>query len=266
MSGFNKICISRVAATIEKLLSVKEHAGAAEPIDEVINKALDVFDGNCDRVFMYNPDAIGEWVYEKYRDKFEPMEEFTDLSLEMLSVMPSVTPACFGTMYSGMMPEVHGIQAYVKPVLKVETVFDALPASSKKCAIVSTANDSISMIFLERNVDYFVYKTKEECNKKALELIEKNVYDLIVLYNGDYDHYMHRVSPDGKRALKALSENVSTYCEIYDAIKKNWKGKNTVLAFAPDHGCHRFYKLLGQHGLNVPSDMNIRHFYSFIGK
>lgn len=260
MPGLNSTCISKLASTIMSLLGVLAHEGADSPIEEVLNEA----EGTCERVFMYNPDAIGEWVYEKYRDFFEPIEGFMDINIEMLSVMPSVTPACFGTMYSGVMPSVHGILAYVKPVLKVKTVFDTLPASGKKCAIVSTENDSISMIFLERDVDYYIYPTKEECNRKALELIEQDKHDLIVLYNGDYDHYMHRVSPDGKRALRALSENVQTYKEIVETAQRCWKGKKAAIAFAPDHGCHCMYKFLGQHGLDTPSDMNIRHFWTFL--
>lgn len=58
--------------------------------------------------------------------------------------MPSVTPVCFASMYSGVMPEIHGIMRYEKPVLKIKTVFDALAAAGKRCAIVSTEGDSIS--------------------------------------------------------------------------------------------------------------------------
>ena len=46
--------------------------------------------------------------------------------MPMLSVMPSVTPVCFASMYTGVMPDVHGIKFYTKPVLKIETFFDVL--------------------------------------------------------------------------------------------------------------------------------------------
>lgn len=267
METFNKICITQTAATIAALLGAAVHEGAEEPIEEVQKRAAARFgEAGCDRVFMYNPDAIAMWIYEKYRKDFAPVEERAEVTLPMLSVYPPVTPVCFGSMYSGMQPKEHGILKYEKPVLKVKTIFDDMIAAGKKAAIVSTAGDSISKIFLERQMDYFIYKTKQECNRKALALIKEDNYDLIVLYNGDYDHYMHRVSPEGKRALRALRENTETFGELYDAIQKEWSGHNTVLAFAPDHGCHRAYGFLGTHGINETCDMNIMHFYGFLPK
>lgn len=257
--NFNEICITQTAATILTLLGVTPLKQMAEPITDVIEKA-----SSCDRVFMYNPDAVAMWIYEKYVDYFKEMSKEVSLKIPMLSVIPPVTPVCFGSMYTGLEPSEHGILKYEKPILKVPTVFDLLAKSGKKAAIVSTDGDSISKIFLEREIDYFIYKTKEECNKKALELIRQDAHDLIVLYNGDYDYQMHRHTPEGKKAVKALQENITTYMQLHSSIKAHWTSHHTALAFAPDHGCHRAYGFLGNHGENKPWDMNIMHFYSFI--
>lgn len=217
-----------------------------------------------DRVFMYNPDAIGMWIYQKYSEIFKPLEMVTDVREDILTVFPPVTPVCFGSMYSGMMPKDHGIQKYEKPVLKVNTVFDYLPSIGKRVAIVCTQGDSIAEIFKERKIDYFIYPTIEECNKKAEELIITDNHDLIVLYNGNYDYYMHRFTPEGKRSLNELRKNIDTYCRLKKIIGSNWKNHKTLLAFAPDHGCHRGVFPPGNHGKNIPKDMNTVHFYSFI--
>ena len=260
MKGLNEITIDRVASSILTLLGVEKGEGMAEAIEELL--AL----GRCDRVVMYNPDAVAEWIYEAHRDMFSPLLEEIDLNLEMKSMVPPVTPVCFASMYTGLLPSKHGIEKYEKPVLKVKTAFDILRENGRKVAIVSTEGDSISKIFLERDLDYFIYRTKEECNRKALELIDEDRYDLLVLYNGDYDWAMHRFSPEGKRSLRALVENVETYMELKKAIEERWKGHRTALAFAPDHGCHRAYGILGSHGKEIPMDMNIRHFWSIIGE
>lgn len=257
MAVFNDISIDRVASTIISLLGVEKEEGMNDEIEEITSR------GKCDRVFMYNPDAVAEWIYEAHRDLFSPLFNIIDLNIEMLSMVPPVTPVCFASMYSGLTPEKHGIREYVKPVLKCSTVFDVLSQNGKKCAIVSTEGDSISRIFLERNIDYFIYKTKEECNGKALSLIDEDKHDLIVLYNGDYDWNMHRFSPEGKRSLKALKENIETYISLEKAIKEKWVKHTTALAFAPDHGCHKWMGILGNHGDEIPKDMNIRHFWSF---
>lgn len=258
MDGFNEISIDRVASTVLSLLGCNSLSDMAPSINEVVQYK------GCDRVFMYNPDAIAEWIYEAYRESFAPIVDEATCNIEMLSVYPPKTPVCFASMYSGLQPKKHGILSYTKPVLKCTTVFDLLPKNGKKCAIVSTQDDSISMIFLNRNIDYYIYKTKEECNNKAIELIGEDKYDLIVLYNGNYDWAMHRFSPEGKPSIKALKENIETYCLLREEIKTHWKGHKTALAFAPDHGCHRLYKILGTHGERSAKDMNIRHFWTII--
>lgn len=69
---------------------------------------------------------------------------------------------------------------------------------------------------------------------------------------------------EGSRSLEALDENIDTFQEIYGKIKEYWTQYNTVLAFAPDHGCHRNLLFLGSHGTDKSSDMETVHFYSFI--
>lgn len=162
------------------------------------------------------------------------------------------------------MPEIHGIMKYEKPVLKIATAFDALAAAGKRCAIVSTEGDSISKIFLERNIDYYIYPSVEECNAKALELIDSDEYDFITLYNGNYDGTMHRWAPEGKESIDALKANIAVFSEIHDAIKAKWSGHKTLLGFCPDHGCHEIDGGVGSHGLDMQEDMNIIHMFSFI--
>lgn len=263
----NRTCLTGTAATIAALLGVQTAPDAAPPLNEVLAGAEKAFGkAAADRVFYYNPDAIGSWLVQKRRGDFMSLEKATDLQLPLCSVVPPVTPVCFASMYSGLLPEAHGIRRYEKPVLKVPTVFDLLPAAGKKVAIVSTAGDSISTIFLERPVDYFIYKTVRECNEKAMQLIAQDSYDLIVLYNGNYDHWMHRCGPEGFLAAKALRENLAAFEELQKQIAACWAGHDALLAFAPDHGCHKMLGLLGTHGIDAPSDMEITHFYRYFPK
>ena len=188
----------------------------------------------------------------------------SSLTLPMLSVMPSVTPVCFASMYTGVMPEVHGIRAYEKPVLKCETLFDAALAAGRRVAIVSTEGDSISKIFLERDLAYFILSTPEECNAKAAELMERDACDLLVLYNRNYDSTMHRHGPESEQALRELASNANTFASFAQLAREAWRGKRAAMAFLPDHGCHEIDDGLGSHGLEMPEDMNIVHFYGFL--
>ena len=72
-----------------------------------------------DKALIYNPDAVALWLYQKYTDKFTKVINNTRMALPMRTVMPSVTPVCFATIYSGVMPSVHGIQKYENRSLKL---------------------------------------------------------------------------------------------------------------------------------------------------
>lgn len=124
-------------------MGIEAPGHAERPIDAIVESVKRTC-GNVDRVFMYNPDAIAMWLYQKYTDLFLPLQMQINLFLPLHTVMPSVTPVCFGTMYTGAAPQIHGIMSYTKPVIKIDTLFDALIRAGKKPAIVSTEGDSLN--------------------------------------------------------------------------------------------------------------------------
>lgn len=245
------------APTMAAMLSVPQFTDAL-PIPEVLEKT----GGTADRVLMYNPDAVAWWIFEKYHALFEPILE-DSLVLQTESVMPSVTPVCFASIYSGLMPADHGIRSYTKPVLTCETVFDALIRAGKKPVICSTGTDSISMIFREREMDYFIFDTPDEVNAKAEELIRLNRHDLIVVYNGNYDGTMHRYGPEAEESLDALRHNIAAYGHLTALAEEVWgkAGLRYAAGFVTDHGCHEIDGGCGSHGLDMPEDMNVVHLW-----
>lgn len=246
-----------IAPTIASLLGIPAFTDAA-PIPEVLEKT----GGRADRVLMYNPDAVAWWIFEKYCGLFEPVLE-DSLILQMESVMPSVTPVCFASIYSGLMPADHGIRSYTKPVLSCETVFDALIKAGKKPVICSTGTDSISMIFRERDMEYYIFNTPDQVNEKAEELIRLNRHDLIVAYNGNYDGTMHKNGPEAEASLNALRHNVASYRHLTEIAEEVWSGAglNYAAGFITDHGCHEIDGQCGSHGLDMPEDMNVVHLW-----
>lgn len=255
----NSICLTSVAYTVSEIMGIEKNEDSNPVLVSLAEKKLQ--GRKADRAVLYNPDAVALWLYQKYTGLFTDAAVSSDLALPVLSVMPSVTPVCFASMYSGVMPSVHGIQKYEKPVLTVNTLFDTFIKAGKKCAIVSTARDSISCIFLEREMDYFIYESVEEVNEKALQLIDEDVYDLIVIYNGNYDSTMHKFGPESEESIAALKSNIAFYKELTDKIKAQWKNHDVLYGFLPDHGCHEIDGECGSHGLDMEEDMNIIHFY-----
>lgn len=263
--SLNQMSLTGIASSLAKAMGItppQQSEASNEALDQLIAHVL----GNqkIDRVLMYNPDAVALWLYQKYTSFYLPMLNKIRLALPLQSVMPSVTPVCFGTMYTGAQPEVHGIRAYVKPVIRIDTLFDALLRAGRKPAIICTEGDSLSRIYLERDMDYFFYPTVDEVNAKAMELIQQNEHDFIVVYNGNYDSTMHRCGPEGEQSLQALQNNVATYCQLHDQVAACWKQHNVLIGFAPDHGCHVIDGSAGSHGLAMPEDLNILHFYDVL--
>ena len=181
----NSLRITQTAGTVARLMGFAMPEGADDANEIVLQLAQKTLAGKpVERALLYNPDAIALWLYQKYTHLFAEVIQNSQMALPVYSVMPSVTPVCFASMYTGLNPENHGIQAYVKPVLTVPTLFDAAIAAGRRPVIISTEGDSISKIFLEREMDYIICKTHDECNARGAEVLAEDKYDLITVYNG----------------------------------------------------------------------------------
>ena len=268
-SRFNSDSLDTICAALAYAMGIEPPKCAAEKNAELSNYVDKVFDGEkADRIVMYNPDAIAQWIYQKYPEYMKKAISNTEKEIYLSSVMPSVTPVCFATMYTGAQPSVHGIQKYEKPVLTIDTLFDALIRAGKKIAIITYAKCSISRIFLERNVDYYHFEDGniEEVNAKAMEVILRDEHDFVVIYNGNYDSVMHKNGPESAKTLAELRVNDHVFGVISNLIKTHWKHHNTLVGFAMDHGCHEIDGGCGSHGLDMPEDINIVHLYKGYSK
>lgn len=260
----NKDSLDTVCAALSYALGVEAPKEAAERNVELSEYIDGIFGGErADRLVMYNPDAIAQWVSEKYPELLQGVKKHTDKAIYLKSVMPSVTPVCFATMYTGAQPEVHGIKQYEKPVITIDTIFDRLIAAGKKIALVTYGQCSLSRIYLERNIDYYHYEDGDidSVNAKAFELLLRDEHDVYVIYNGNFDTLMHKNGPESPLSLAELRVNDHVFSCISKIVEEHWKSHNTLVGFAMDHGCHEIDGGCGAHGLDMPEDLNIVHFY-----
>jgi predicted AlkP superfamily pyrophosphatase or phosphodiesterase len=259
---YNEKSLDTLCAALSYAIGIEPPKHAADKNSELCEFVDKSFNGEkADRILMYNPDAIAQWIYEKYPQLMKEAIELGELKLPLKTVMPSVTPVCFGTMYTGAQPAVHGITKYEKPVIKIDTFFDALIRAGKRVAIVATPKSSIANIFLERELDYFIEPNVNEVNAKAAQVILEDKHDVIVVYNGNYDALMHKHSPEGLEALCELRSNSHQFAAIAAMVAEHWQEHNTLLGFAMDHGCHEIDGGCGSHGLDMEEDLNIVHLY-----
>ncbi len=124
--------LDTVCGALAYAMGIEPPCHAAQRNAELVNYIDKALDGErADRVVMYNPDAIAEWIYKKYPEYLPEVIKKTNKAVYLSTVMPSVTPVCFATMYTGAQPSVHGIRKYEKPVLSIDTLFDALARAGK---------------------------------------------------------------------------------------------------------------------------------------
>lgn len=263
----NEVSLDTICAALTYGMGIEAPECAAAPnaaLCEYIDKML----GNdrLDRIFMYNPDAIGQWVMEKHPFFCEHVKALTDVAIPLETADPPKTPVCFATMYTGAQPSVHGIEEYTRPVIKIDTIFDALIRSGKKGVIVCTEGDSLAKIYLEREMDYFFYPTTEEVSAKAAEVVLEDKYDFVVMYNAGYDSVMHACGPESPEALAELRGNSELFAMFAHLIKSKWKQHNTLIGFAMDHGSHTTSSGKGNHNLEIDEDMSIVHSYKIFKK
>lgn len=255
--------IGQLTPTLCSLFSLRHPRECqAAPIDAVVDRAREIFSGGrAKKALIYNPDAIGDDMYRRYPELLAPVDALTDLRLRSSAVMASVTPVCFATIYTGAPPEVHGIQTYAKPVLKVETLFDVLAEAGLNVAIVSTNRCSIDTIFRERGVDYHSLRSDAAVFELTRRLLRENAHDVIVSYNGAFDSSVHHGGgPYSEASRGHLREAVERYGVLNADVEECWGDFDRVTVFAPDHGAHPQGDN-GTHGLDVAEDMIVNHFY-----
>jgi hypothetical protein len=218
--------------------------------------------GKIQKCLIYAPDAIGLAIHEKYPEYFTGIRKIIKHTEHLRSIYPSKTPICFASMFSGASPDIHGIKKPEKPVLKIDTIFDAMIRAGKRVAIITIQESSIDLIFRNRKLDYY----SEIYDNQVLETTLANLhkYDFLVVYNQEYDDTMHQTHPYSEESLKALAHHNETYVKLWQAIRETWKEYSWLLAYTPDHGAHYdAAQNRGTHGENILEDMELLHHYSY---
>jgi hypothetical protein len=256
--------IDSVTPTLCRLMQIPTPSiASAEPLKSVLEAGTDILDGEpVEKCLVYLPDAIGEYLYRDYVDAFEPVERLAPIQVEVESVSPSYTPVCFASMFSGARPEAHGITRYEKPVLTIDTIFDALSRKGKKATIVAVKDCSMDIIFRERSIDYYTEPYDPEVRNRVLNLIDEGDHDFIVAYQQEYDDVMHRTTPRSEEALGAFRRLIEGFQELSQPFLEANRDRNRLVGFFPDHGTHVDPSTgRGSHGTDSPEDMRLRHFW-----
>ena len=239
-----------------------------QEIAEVIDQAGHIFgeDKKIERALIYCPDAVGDIHRQRYPQYISRVEKLAGMRFLSSCVMPSVTPVCFGTIFSGASPQVHGIQKYEKKVLEIPTIFDVFAEAGKRVAIVATNTCSVDTIFRKRRIEYYSTCGDARAYEITRRLIERDEYDMIISYYTSFDHISHKqgaYSPAGEAALRTAVEYFET---LVADVDKFWGKYDRVVTWTPDHGNHDIEENKSAHGKDIPEDMVVNHYYRLRGK
>lgn len=255
--------LSCVTPTLAALLGVEAPAlSEGGPLPEVLDAARRRLGARrVSRCLVYCPDAIGAHLHTASPGDFAPLLARSDARVALHAVMPSVTPVCFASMFTGGAPEAHGIRQYAKPVLTCDTIFDAALRAGRRVAIVAVAGSSVATIFRGRALDYYEEVYDEAVIARTKALVEADQHTLIVAYVQAYDDTMHRTTPFSAEAMAACRSNLAGWQTLLDTVAVGWAAHDHVAWFAPDHGAHLDEALgHGEHGLDIPEDLLVYHY------
>lgn len=268
MQKYRKDCsVADLTPTLCTLAGIKPPARCeSQAIKQVVELGHKRFgNGHAEKILVFCPDAIGHFLRPQYPDDFKSLVDSTDFLAEGTNVMPSVTPVCFGTIFTGASPKVHGIEKYSKPVLTIPTLFDVFASEKKNVAILAVTGCSIDMIFRNRKVDYFSVRSNEIAFQLTKIVLQNHDYDLVISYDGGYDSTMHKTGVHSAASLEAMRDSIRRYDELVRLTDEVWKEYNRVTVFAPDHGAHNTTKTHGSHGTDTPDDILVDHYYRLRG-
>ncbi len=265
-NNFHTIPLTKIAASLARCMDISAPEKAEPHLPELSKYLRGSGQPKVDKILLYNPDAIGAAFIDAFSEDFAKVEQRAPLRIPLVTEYPPITNACFCTMYTGAHNNVHGIMSNRDMELKTDTFFDAMRRDNKTSAIVAVGRSTMAKVFNNTAADVFPERYDGEVIKKAVDLIKDDKYDLIVVYNQEFDDLMHITHPKSALALKAMRTHIAAFELLADAVDVYWKEHNTIIGFAPDHGAHRKWYGLGAHGNYIPDDMNIYHYYGLIPK
>jgi hypothetical protein len=265
ISSDTRPTIASVAPTLCSLCGVPAPfdsvAEALEPVLDAARQALGI--EPVRRCLVFAPDALGEQLRLVRPDLLEAVTARAPLAVPLRSIDPPWTPVCFASMFTGAGPERHGIRRYEKPVLAIDTVFDAFARAGRRVAIVAVRDSSIDRIFRGRALDYFPQMYDPWVTEKAISLLAADRHDLVVAYHQEYDDVMHALGPAHPRALRGARNHVEAFADLAAAFDTAWARYPRALVFAPDHGAHPDAATGGgAHGTAVDADMDVTHYWA----
>ena len=260
--------IASLTPTVCGLFGVDSPVLSSEPMLPSINARFRALldDQVIERCLVYCPDALGDHVWSRFPEHVSTVSVHCPHRARVSSVFPPKTPVCFASVFTGAPPRIHGIRKPERPVLSCDTLFDALIRAGKRVAIVAVQNSSIDLMYRNRPLDYFSETYDEQVTARVRILLDRDVHHLLVVYHQEYDDQLHATQPFSDTCVRAIGNHVASVSQLATVAQRAWGGRCHAIVVAPDHGAHLdAARGFGDHGLDIPEDMQVSHWYGISG-
>ena len=263
------------APTMLACMGIPPLAHMSPAYQPLVDRILGLAGGSIEKAVIFHADAVPAYILTRYPELAEPVKRISQLEIPFRSVMPSITPVCFGAIYSGTYPDRNGVPRYVPPILQpdciqpritCETIIEALVRARKRPAVVTCSNGCIASMLYDRGAKMFIIDGDDDqamfdC---AMEILRSDSFDVVFLYQLSYDYTMHCFGPEGAASLavlKTLSERYERFAREAAAV---WSNRRVLTVFNADHGSHRLEGTPGHegaHGEDIPEDMEMLWYF-----
>jgi len=258
------VCLCSITPTLCALLGIAPPALAqSEPLPAVLQAAAARWGvERAERLLVFAPDALGRQLLRRYSGELAQLREHAPLEVELESVLPTVTPVCFGSIFTGGLPAAHGITSYRRPQLACDSFFDALLRAGLHCALCVRDDCSMNDIYRGRQIDYYPEPSDSAVESRALELLQGGAHEVVVAYQMDYDDRLHETVPESPECLAALRAHLGSFSALCTTARACWAGQRWAVCCIPDHGAHIDPASgKGTHGSALPEDLELLHFW-----
>lgn len=198
------------------------------------------------------PDAIEKASHSFLRDF---MHECT-YSKNANSVYPSVTLPCHMSIFHSVTPDRHGVleNTYMRPVHKLEGLFDILTRSGKKCQSFYTWEELRDLgrpgsLVRQEYCSWLSYGKEADCKmcNRTLDAIKNEQPDFVFYYTGHTDEMGHKYGWLGSEYMEAVDMASSNVQKLIDSLPEEYD-----VIITADHGGHD-----RMHGTRQKEDMTI---------
>ena len=187
---------------------------------------------------------------------FRELLETSCYSMEMRTVMPSVTLPCHMSLFHSVTPERHGIltNTYVPQVRPINGLCEILNAAGKRCAFFYTwepLRNLAQPLALTRANYYsgknYTYKVADaKITEDAERMFQSGEYpDFIFFYQCLPDEMGHKYGWMSEEYLEAVSTSLDNVERLFRQLPEDYR-----FILTADHGGHE-----RSHGTDAPEDM-----------